>query len=128
MKKGLIILVLIGVLAGAGKIIINKIKEKQYREEQEALQIEAQYREVSDNEKSSEAAIESDREKKHELVFYIKGSNIYHTNQERCDASEHCDIYTGEYTREVIWDFEDELGDDKIMCDLCRQVEINRDR
>lgn len=126
-----VFLVFLGV-----NLSITQKKERQEEakkiEEEERLKYSSEYGD-GDTNTSSEVEEEEEldvrnlgREKTHELVWYVKGSNIYHTTQDRCDASSYKSVETGEYTKEVLWDYEDET--DKTICSTCYKVEENRNK
>lgn len=108
----------------------KEIQEEAKKIEEERLQ-SSSISEDTDINTSSEVEEDLDvrnlgREKKHELVWYVKGSDIYHTTYERCDAKSYKSLETGEYTKEVLWDYEDET--DKTICSQCYKVEENRNK
>lgn len=135
-NKSLIVLSVLCVLLvflGVNLSITQKkeIQEEAKKIEEERLKSSSQHGDINTSSEVEEEEEELDvrnlgREKEHELVWYVKGSNIYHTTFDRCDANSYKDLETGEYTKEVLWDYEDET--DKTICSMCYEVEENRNK
>lgn len=131
-----LILCFIG-LAGEKKDKLEEAKraEEDRLEKIESQRVEEDNKEIEEEDNttiSKDTYIEKDfelgREKKHELVWYDEGKNIYHTTYEKCDARSYCDLDTGEYRKKVLWEFEDELDENMKLCSFCHLVEVNRNK
>lgn len=135
-KKNVIALSLLCVFLVLLGVHIHTTKEKEIQEEAKRIEEERLQSSLDNEDTNTSTKVEEEeeeldvrklgREKEHKLVWYDKGSNIYHTTYDRCDANSYKSVETGEYTKEVLWDYEDET--DKTICSMCYKVEENRNK